>query len=97
MLFKPPTRAASGKPSMSSSRRSDESNISEIGQKLRGGCIKITLRHRRIGFSLRSEKSLYISPVFFQQSLRAILRMTLEMYEQAALFLLDERIHPALG
>src|ERR1700733_4589316 len=74
-----------------------QSDISEISQKFRRGDIKITLRHGRVSFSFRSEKSFYISPVFLQQSLRAILRMALEMHKQATLFVFHERIHPAFA
>src|SRR5580698_470962 len=73
-----------------------QSDIPKFSKKLACGRVKITLRHGRIVFSLCSEKSLYISTVFLQESLCTILWMTLEVYKQALLFLSHERVHAAL-
>src|SRR5208282_3497555 len=73
------------------------SAISKVGEKFRGGRVEITPRHGWIGLSFPLQKSLDIPAIFFHQRLRAILRMALEVYEQALLLLRHERIHSTLG
>src|SRR5580700_6766345 len=71
--------------------------ISEISQKLRGGSVKIALRHRGVSSSSRSEKSFYISPAFLQQSLRVIFRMTWKCTKRLRfLFFTNESTPPSL-
>src|ERR1700683_5857220 len=71
--------------------------IPKIGEKFRGSRVEITFWHGRKCLSFSFQKSPDVPAIFFYQSLCTILRVTLEMYEQALLFLFHERIHSALG
>ena len=55
----------------------------ESSQKFSGRTIEISVRHCRIRLPFPPQKPLDVSPVFFEQSPRAVLRMTLEMHEEA--------------
>src|ERR1700733_2757447 len=74
-----------------------QNSSSEIVEKLRGHSIEIPLWHGGIRLPFLAKKSLDISAVFLEQSLGSILRMTLEMYEQALLLDLHESVHATLG
>ena len=60
-----------------------ESSLLEFGEQLGSGCIKISMRQGWIRLSFLSQESPYVSAVFLEQSLRAIFRMSLKMYEEA--------------
>src|SRR5580693_2333426 len=59
----------------------DESSLLKLGEELGRGSIKIALRHCGVRFSLLLQESPDVSSIFLQQSLRAVLGMTLEMYK----------------
>src|SRR5438309_8117815 len=58
---------------------------------------EITPRYRRADFVLSAEKATHISPVFAQQALGFVFRVTLEMDEEALLLLLDEAVDPSVS
>src|ERR1022692_2917241 len=74
-----------------------KSSLLKLAEKFGGGCIEVSVRHRRIGFSFLPEESLYVTAVFLQQSPRAVFRMTPEMHEQAFLLLFYKQVDAGLG
>ena len=61
--------------------RIGERSLLELSKK--SGCarIKVSLRHGGVCFSFVAEKSLDVSTIFLKQGVRAVFRMSLEVYE----------------
>src|ERR1035438_2024268 len=74
-----------------------KSRLLELGKNCSRCRVEVFLRHSRIRFALPMQKPSNVSAIFFQQSLRAVLGMSLKMHEQALLFLFHECIHSALS
>src|SRR5580658_11218751 len=74
-----------------------KSGLLKLGQQFRRVCVKVSVRHRRVGFSFLPQESLDVSAVFLEKSPRTIFRMTLEMHEQALLFLLHKQVNTSFG
>src|ERR1700722_13912137 len=69
------------------------SNISKLVQNLHRGIIEVSVRDGWVRLPFLPEKSLNIPAVLLQQRAGFILRMCLEMNEQALIFRLHEKIH----
>ena len=71
--------------------------IVERGEKLGGEGIEISRGHGGIGFAFARQVSLDVAAVFFEQRERAVFGMSLEVDEEAFLFLLYEEVDACVG
>src|ERR1700730_4871201 len=71
--------------------------LPELVQEVPGFGIEVAVRHGGVSFPLTVQKPADVPAIFLQQGAVEIFRMTLEMNEEAVLFLFDEEVDSRVG